>query len=912
MDILKTLILIVNKEGIAEDKTAQIISIRFDNLKKIWNITYLNNRTYPYRKDDVFILDDPKEIDIKDSQVYVKGKYIHNPQHIIEFGPFFKIISYTGKTYVHRHKFVKIVKNQRADKNVNNIISYLSAVSEIVKPDEDEEGFLHKEITSLFINEESVLSSILQNKEPEHNASPDIIISPWQANESQMQAVNSALTSRISVIQGPPGTGKTQTILNIIANLLLQNKTIAIAAGNNEAVKNIIEKLKDESLDSICAPLGSNSNVEDFMENQKSIEYLKTQLADDTLIMPAEIKEKAKNIEKYFRIQSEIGSLYKELYELSAEKRVSDYTYEKIVNAVPEKLLSQRKIANPLASAAYIETLGMKARISFADRLRLRFTYKIKDTRNVLKNISSSTFYLQHYFYDMRKTEIEKRLEKLKTEAASLDISESSLSDFRKISMCLLRRHLQKHYEGTEDRKFTFSDYKQNFHVFTERYPVVFSTTHSLHHCTDNAFLYDYLIIDEASQVDLCSAVAAMSCARNLICVGDSKQLPHVVRTKDQRIIKPLTSTFDIPETYDYCSHSLLSFIVEKYGNSIPSTLLKEHFRCDPDIIGFCNKRFYNDELVIRTEHKEGNGVKVFKTLSHSERERTNERQCKSIRDEILPETGIKDTGIVTPYRAQADLLKQWLPYNELLIDTVHKFQGKERSSIILSTVSDHVRVYEDADQTDFLNNPNLINVAISRAKNRLYVVASEELLNQNGTLINDFIRYLNYYSSDYEIKDSKVYSVFDIMYDRYSPILETFKKKMLRISDFDSENIMASILRELQNDDDLHPFGFAMHYPLSKIVNPSSLADKEDARFASNSNTHLDFLIYDVLDKSPVLAVEVDGLQHVLDKRQSERDKRKDRLLLQQAGVRIVRIPTTSVDCKEKVKNAISNAFSG
>ena len=345
MDILKTLILIVNKEGIAEDKTAQIISIRFDNLKKIWNITYLNNRTYPYRKDDVFILDDPKEIDIKDSQVYVKGKYIHNPQHIIEFGPFFRIISCTGKSYVHRHKFVKIVKNQRADKNVNNIISYLSAVSEIVKPDEDEEGFLHKEITSLFINEESVLSSILQNKEPEHNASPDSIISPWQANESQMQAVNSALTSRISVIQGPPGTGKTQTILNIIANLLLQNKTIAIAAGNNEAVKNIIEKLKDESLDSICAPLGSNSNVEDFMENQKSIEYLKTQLADDTLIMPAEIKEKAKNIEKYFRIQSEIGSLYKELYELSAEKRVSDYTYEKIVNAVPEKLLSQRKMA---------------------------------------------------------------------------------------------------------------------------------------------------------------------------------------------------------------------------------------------------------------------------------------------------------------------------------------------------------------------------------------------------------------------------------------------------------------------------------------------------------------------------------------------------------------------------------------
>lgn len=51
--------------------------------------------------------------------------------------------------------------------------------------------------------------------------------------------------SNISVIQGPPGTGKTQTILNIIVNLaIMQNKTVAVVSNNNEAVKNVKDKLK--------------------------------------------------------------------------------------------------------------------------------------------------------------------------------------------------------------------------------------------------------------------------------------------------------------------------------------------------------------------------------------------------------------------------------------------------------------------------------------------------------------------------------------------------------------------------------------------------------------------------------------------------------------------------------------------
>ena len=63
-----------------------------------------------------------------------------------------------------------------------------------------------------------------------------------------------------SIIQGPPGTGKTQTILNIIAKLLLADKTVLVVSNNNSAVENVAEKLAEESLDFIVAKLGSVQN----------------------------------------------------------------------------------------------------------------------------------------------------------------------------------------------------------------------------------------------------------------------------------------------------------------------------------------------------------------------------------------------------------------------------------------------------------------------------------------------------------------------------------------------------------------------------------------------------------------------------------------------------------------------------
>ena len=97
-----------------------------------------------------------------------------------------------------------------------------------------------------------------------------IPIFPFGCNNSQYKAVKSAMENQISVIQGPPGTGKTQTILNIIANILMQGKTVQIVSNNNSATENVYKKLSSPkyNLGFVAATLGSSKNKKIFIEQQ--------------------------------------------------------------------------------------------------------------------------------------------------------------------------------------------------------------------------------------------------------------------------------------------------------------------------------------------------------------------------------------------------------------------------------------------------------------------------------------------------------------------------------------------------------------------------------------------------------------------------------------------------------------------
>ena len=139
-----------------------------------------------------------------------------------------------------------------------------------------------------------------------------------------------------------------------------------------------------------------------------------------------------------------------------------------------------------------------------------------------------------------------------------------------------------------------------------------------------------------------------------------------------------------------------------------------------------------------------------------------NQRQIDVILEEVLPRqiniNSNQSIGIIAPYRLQTNKLKRAVGDGNIEVDTVHKFQGREKHVIILTTVVNEVN--------EFVDDPNLINVAVSRAMDKLIIVVSNEEKKYNSN-IGDLIRYIEY--NNFEIINSNIYSVFDLLYHSYS-----------------------------------------------------------------------------------------------------------------------------------------------
>lgn len=290
----------------------------------------------------------------------------------------------------------------------------------------------------------------------------------------------------------------------------------------------------------------------------------------------------------------------------------------------------------------------------------------------------------------------------------------------------------------------------------------------------------------------------------------------------------------------------------------------------------------------------------VYKTAKGNHaRGNYNQRQIDVILEEVLPEQIVDDlkqsVGIISPYRMQTDKLKEALGKRNIEVDTVHKYQGREKDVVILTTVVNEVN--------EFVDNPNLINVAVSRAVDKLIVVVSdnEKIVNSN---IGDLVRYIEY--NNFEIINSNIYSVFDLLYHSYSARLLAIMKKRKNVSDYESENLMNFVIEKVLNLPEFQNLDRVMHQPLKMLIRNPGKLDENECQFAMNVLTHTDFIIFNKLDKMPVLVVEVDGYAfHANNPRQLERDRMKDRIL-QKYGIPILRIKTNESGEEIKLRNKL------
>ena len=118
----------------------------------------------------------------------------------------------------------------------------------------------------------SALEAFLAGTSSTKTGASDRLIMPFPSNIDQRNAIRAALTHQLSIIDGPPGTGKTQTILNLIASLVAQGKTVGVVAGANSAVDNVVDKLTEEGYGFLVANLGKTKRVKEFHQREGVLE----------------------------------------------------------------------------------------------------------------------------------------------------------------------------------------------------------------------------------------------------------------------------------------------------------------------------------------------------------------------------------------------------------------------------------------------------------------------------------------------------------------------------------------------------------------------------------------------------------------------------------------------------------------
>lgn len=906
MDQTKNLILLKGK-----DKTFEIKSCNYNQHAAKYDVSFGEDHVYSYNSNSVEWIKNPETLTPSIYQISHKGKLLNHIKLLLEFcgsDTYWHIVFDNGRHKTYPKKTLKIRHSCLIEKEAQNKLAYLKDIANIgeLKTD-DGESLLYKTIKKLnFIDQDTVLSNYLYpEKYKIKNFEAGFLIFPFGGNASQFKAVEQSMSNQLSVIQGPPGTGKTQTILNIIANLLIREKTVQVVSNNNSAIENILEKLAapQNNLDFLVATLGKRENKEQFLQKQTDtypdISSWK-QTSERMSILEKQIFSHSKELSASFSMQERLASAKHELQETSLEyKHFQDYCSDRQLTRPSRsyrRIIKSEQIIQLIQS--FDDSLERKQKLSFWLKFRAAILYGLFEWKFTNQNPDDIISFLQNLFYFFKINELTDEIKELEKSLSIFNVK-TKMDELKNWSMDYLKGFIYNKLGTNKIRKiFSKEQFWKTPEEILKEYPVVLSTTFSSRNSLKNV-IYDYVIMDEASQVDIITGSLSLSCARNAVVVGDLQQLPNVVTEDIRKKADALFSTYHLPQGYVFADNSFLKSICIVFPDA-PQTLLREHYRCHPQIIEFCNQKFYQNQLIIMTEdHGEKDILSVYKTiLGNHQRGHISQRQIDIAVQEVLPKMtnfSPEEIDIIAPYRDQVKAISKALPNNHIEVDTVHKFQGREKKSIILMTVDNYI--------TEFSDNPYLLNVAISRAKDKLCLITSgnEQSANSN---IHDLIAYIQYHN--FEIINSKIYSVFDLLYQQYTQQRIDFLRNHTRISEFDSENIMYGYLMDLLNEHPDLPLKVSCHHPLRQLIRDSRLLTEKEARYAFNINTHIDFFIYNHITKQPVLAIEVDGVKfHSENTKQYERDLLK-KCILEKYEIPLLRLPTNGSNEIEKIKKAL------
>ncbi|MES1908504.1 MAG: hypothetical protein MHM6MM_001426 [Cercozoa sp. M6MM] len=312
-----------------------------------------------------------------------------------------------------------------------------------------------------------------------------------------------------------------------------------------------------------------------------------------------------------------------------------------------------------------------------------------------------------------------------------------------------LRRSRIFSEDARKEMRLLRKDIKENEQLATsailEEAQVVLSTLNSADTLRRYDMTFDYVFVDECAQATEAECWIALQFAKErAVLAGDHCQLPPTIVSRDKEVLSVLSKS-----------------LMERVIRDSNSTLLNTQYRMHENILHFSNAVFYRGELLSHESNRlhllgeTRNLAAAFVAIDTAETSPEDEKDLSKFNEHEaalcmrhvthLLRAGVSQDSIaiITPYRAQLQLLRERLEGESFEIETgtVDAFQGREKDAIILSLVRSN-----DQNEIGFLRETRRTNVALTRAKKHLCVIGdfSGTLLRSGDQFALDFIKFIN------------------------------------------------------------------------------------------------------------------------------------------------------------------------
>lgn len=772
---------------------------------------------------------------------------------------------------------------------------------------------------------------------------------PMSLSQSQKDALYNAWLNEVSYVQGPPGTGKSHTIAAIMLSALLLKKKVLFVSQKKAAIDVVRRKIEGFLGENSLIYVGSESserqklkayieekirgitayNFSSFLERHKQqLDISQSEMKK--LVHEINLNKKALKIcleteQDYWRINNEYIKARNNFSELFGE------AYTRNIQLNDELISNLSKEVYKRNIAIIQDKLLKESTFKRKDILYLRRFYKccidkLNADKDKFSSLSNLPLYLEQLFSltciyadSMSKRRgiapnLNQRRQLINQKEQAL-LSKQKLYIKQRYEFNLLSS-LQRHKRQVElfskmlywRKTGKILEFMRTikYDILTTVFPLWAGEIKELGQFLPfQNELFDLVIVDEASQVNIAEIIPAFYRGKSFCVVGDDKQLGlssaglfALNKTFERLIWSRCFSGVKGAISYEEAEgkalivskSSILDFTTNKDNQlSVPKVMLNEHFRSMPQLAAFTSKRFYDGNLRIMTEvgkniHKQcfeaievgGQREKNFKYVLE-EVEELIKRLKGLIRNQDYLQEPLKNhgftlkdkptIGIVSFLTEQKSYIDEKIKnefsneeretYN-LFVGTPEEFQGNERHIIFITLGLDGSRSWAKGHY----ENPNRFNVATSRAINYTYLIYGG--ISSNATLLKDYIRHFGYQPQNI-LDESKLEE--NLIANKHTWRFDEVKIE----SEFEFR--VAEYLRDFINNYDSGCL---------ELYN----------QVTSCGQKRLDFVLFNSKNEE-TCAVEVDGINHFAEDGRSYSEAHLERVdILQRAGWKIIHVP--------------------